>query len=245
MISTLIVDDEAPARAKLTRYVEQDPRLRLIGAAVNGAEALELVEQLKPQLLICDIHMPAINGLDLVRLLPSVSRPLVVFSTAYDHHALEAFEVAAADYLLKPYGRQRFTTAMDRVVERLIKGQTNGEAEVLSNIKEAVPQQLAVRHLKRVKLLPIVEITHVVAEQGISSVYTADQRYWTDETLLNLSNRLGDAFFRIHRSCIIRLQASFELEPWQDGRLRLHLADGTVLVVARGPAKELRKKQGF
>ena len=245
MIRILIVDDEAPARAKLVAYLAEDARFELVGEAVDGEDALDKIERFRPDVLLLDIQMPGMTGFDLLRLLPEAERPRVIFATAYDRYAVEAFSVSAADYLLKPIGRKRFREALDKVAAAT---PVPSVSEVLSRLPSPTPiSRLAVRQMKRIKVLDVSRISRIVAERQIIAVYDREGgRYWTEETLDSLERRLdAERFFRIHRSSLINLDEELSIEPWQDGRLRIHFPDGNVLTAARGPAKELRRRLGF
>lgn len=245
-LRVLIVDDEAAARKRMRTLIAQHATLELIGDAKNGPEAVEKIEALQPDLVFLDVQMPAMDGFDVLRQLSVEPMPDVVFVTAFNHYAVEAFDVAAVDYLLKPVSDQRFMQALERIAQ---SKQRNAAA--MSSVLEAQPidytTQLPVRYLKRVKLLNVEDISHVVSEHRVVNVYSQEGvRYWTNETLDRLERRLDPAqFFRAHRSSILNLQAEFELELWEDGRLKVHFQNGEGLTVARGPAKEIRRRLDF
>ncbi len=238
----VIVDDEAPARRKLTRQLAGSAVVEIIGEAKDGVEALLLIEDKKPDLVMLDIQMPGMSGFDVVRLMQE-PHPQIIFVTAYDQYAIKAFEIAAVDYLLKPVSDSRLSQALDRV--RTTRQNPTAILDVLQQAEFA--KRLAVRYLDRVKLVQVADISYVTTEHRV--VYVVDKsgtRSWTNETLDQLMGRLNpDQFFRIHRSSIINLAASFEMEPWDDGRLRIHFPDGNELIAAREPASTLRKLLNF
>ncbi len=250
-MKTLIVDDERPARDRLKRILARDPRIEVIGEADCGESAIVQIEERQPELIFLDIQMPGMTGFDVLRLLNEDHRPpKVVFVTAHDEYAVAAFEHAAADYLLKPYSESRLTQAIDRVLAQ----SANSPAEVLPELHKLHalhPQpyirRLPVRSLQRIILLDVATIAYVVSEHRVNHVYTDEaDRYWTPESLDALSQRLDpEMFFRIHRSTLINLTAKFQIEPWEDGRLRLHFNGGVTLIAARDPAQRLRAKLGF
>jgi two-component system LytT family response regulator len=242
-LTTLIVDDEAPARARLVRALGADPRIRIIGEAVDGADAIEKIEALRPQLVFLDIQMPEVSGSDVARQIDVEPRPAIVFVTAYDEHAVKAFELAAIDYLLKPWSTQRLQEAVTRAVAR----DAASGAQPPPSASSAWVTRLPVRFLKRVRLVDVGDITHLISEHRVIRVYTrSGDSYWTPETLDALQARLDPAtFFRTHRSSIVNLDAGLEIEPWEDGRLRVHLPHDAVVVVARDPARELRTRLGL
>ena len=241
-LKLLIVDDEAPARKKLARQLLQHPSVQVIGEARDGVEALTLVDELKPDVVMLDIQMPGMTGFDVIRLMDR-PQPKVIFVTAYDEYATRAFDVAAIDYLLKPVSDARLNLAIKRIRE------ADPDAATVLDVLEhpGYAKRLAVRHLKRVKLVQVLDINYITSEHRVVYVFDkSGNKHWTNETLDQLSRRLDpEQFFRIHRSSIINLAASFEMEPWEDGRLKVHFDDDTMLMVAREPAIELRKLLGF
>lgn len=247
-ITTLIVDDERAARKSLRRVLEADPRVDVVGEAEDGPSAVALIEEKKPQLVVLDIHMPVMSGFDVLRMLEPECIPAVIFVTAYDEYAIAAFEVAAVDYLLKPFAEDRLREAIDKVVVRIAGPWPSTIQRLLGNLANAeYVRQLPVHARKRIRLLDVDSISHIVSEDRIIHVYDQQgARYWTNETLDRLQKRLDpQQFFRIHRSSLINLKSDFEMEPWEDGRLRLHLEGGKTLTVARERARLLRERMGF
>ncbi len=247
-ISTLIVDDEPAARKSLQRGLRGDARITVVGEAKDGPSAVTMIEEKKPQLVLLDIQMPVMNGFDVLRALAPECIPAVIFVTAYDEYAIAAFDVSAVDYLLKPFSEDRLREAIDKVAAK-IEGPwpstIQGLLETLPNAEYV--RQLPVHAQKKIRLLDVDSISHIVSEQRIIHVYDQEGHgYWTNETLDQLQKRLDpEQFFRIHRSSLINLKSGFEIEPWEDGRLRLHLKGGETLTVARERAKLLRERMGF
>ena len=241
-LKVLIVDDEAPARRKRVRQFSEIENAEIVGEAKDGAEALEMIATKAPDLVMLDIQMPGMTGFDVIRLLEE-PRPGIIFVTAYDEYAIKAFEVAATDYLLNPVSNQRLNQAIEKVTSN-----PSHPDEVLDVLEQPTyAKRLAARHLKRIKLVQVTDINYITSEHRM--VYIVDKngnRFWTNETLDQLTRRLDpDQFFRIHRSSILNLASQFEIEPWDDGRLKVHFADDTFLTVAREPATALKKLLEF
>lgn len=244
-MKTLIVDDERPARERLKRLLARDPRIKLLGEAADGETAIEHIETLRPELVFLDIQMPGMTGFDVLRLVQQSDQPPnVIFVTAHDEYAVKAFELAATDYLLKPYSGERLTQAIDRVIDR---PPLDSEA-VLDRLRtDSYVARLPVRFMNRIRLVDVSRIAYITSEQRVNQVYTTDgERYWTPEALDQLARRLDPSqFFRIHRSSLINLNAEFEIEPWEDGRLKIRFESGALLTAARSPAQELRERFDF
>lgn len=247
-VTALAIDDEAAARARLKRLLKQEPRVTLLGEASDGPAAVEAIHALQPQLLFLDVQMPAMDGFDVLRMLEGEAMPAVIFVTAFDQYAIKAFEVAAVDYLLKPFDQARLSAAIDKAMAAVSTDWGERIEGILSRIDtESFPAQIPVHHNKRIRLLETAHISHITSEHRLINVYDIEgQRYWTNETLDQLERRLDPArFFRIHRGSLINLLAPFEIEPHEDGRLRVCYSNGAVLAVARGPAKTLKQRMGL
>jgi len=246
-IRVLIVDDEAPARKKLLHYVESDQRFCVAGQAKNGQEAINKISDLQPSLLLLDVQTPGMSGFDVLRLMDA-GGPAIIFTTAYDEYAVQAFEVSAIDYLLKPISEKRLQKALDKVINLFEANWDEKIDNVLQKLKHKEHAKiLAVRHLRRIRLLNVEDISHIVSEHRLINVYNhEDERFWTNENLSQIESRLNPEYFmRIHRGAIINLSAQFEIEPWDSGRLKLHYENGKELVVSRDHASNLRERLGF
>jgi two-component system LytT family response regulator len=220
----------------------------VVGEAEDGPSAVALIEEKGPRLVLLDIQMPVMSGFDVLRALAPERLPAVIFVTAYDEYAIAAFEVSAVDYLLKPFSEVRLREAIDKVAARIEGPWPSTIQGLLENLPhEAYLRQLPVHAHKLILLLDVDSISHIVSEQRIIHVYDQEgHTYWTNETLDQLQERLDpEQFFRIHRSSLVNLKSDFQIEPWEDGRLRLHLKGGNSLTVARERAKLLRERIGF
>ncbi|WP_444993827.1 LytR/AlgR family response regulator transcription factor [Aliikangiella sp. IMCC44359] len=243
-ISVLIVDDEAAAREKLQRYVDLDNRFDVIGQAGNGQEAIDKITRFQPEVLLLDIQMPGMSGFDVLRLKDG-SNTAVIFTTAYDEYAVKAFEVSAVDYILKPISESRLKQALDKVSKHLKLNWNEKINSVLDNLPQKnYIQQIAVRQAKRIKLLKIEDINFIRSEHRLINIYSADgERFWTNESLTQLESRLDPKrFMRVHRSSLVNLDADFDIEIWDSGRLKIHFSDGNHLVVSRENAERLRDR---
>jgi len=246
-IKILIVDDEAPARNKLQSYLENDERFLVVAQAKNGIEALDKISTLKPELILLDIQMPGMTGFDVLRLMDS-GCPAIIFTTAYDEYAVQAFEVSALDYLLKPISESRLKQALNKVIDLSKLNWDKKVDTVLEQLQHnEYAKRLAVRHLRKISLLNTEEISYIVSEHRLINVYNhQDERYWTNENLTQLESRLDPEFFiRIHRGAIINLSSNFEIEPLDSGRLKLIFKLGRELFVSREHTIKLRKHLGF
>ena len=251
-IRVLVVDDEPLAREKIRGMAADDPEIRVIGECTNGAEAIEAVQAMRPDLILLDVQMPEVGGFAVLEALKDEGLPPVIFITAYDHYAVRAFEVHALDYLLKPFDRERFKAAIERA-KRQIRREQNGSGfderiiALLEQIKEPTrySERLVVKTGGRVFFLNTDEIDWIEAEGNYVNIHTGKKAYLLRETISCLEAQLDPKeFVRIHRSSIVRLDRIKELQPWSHGEYHVILLDGTQLTLSRSYREKLQSALG-
>ncbi|HZS46707.1 MAG TPA: response regulator [Blastocatellia bacterium] len=249
-LRVLIVDDEKQARLRLRRMLEEWPDIEIIGDAQNGLEAVEMIESLSPELVLLDIQMPGLGGFEVIRTLKPELRPLVIFVTAYDSFALEAFEVHATDYLLKPVRQQRLREALDRLVaERRAKPDSLGEfREKLDALVEKMgtPERyysrLTARRGQRIRLIDVSDVVMLYVENRTVHVVTDSDEYYTDFTMRELEEHLDPAvFFRAHRQAFVNLQKIKEIAPLVGGVHELRMSNDRTVEMSRQQSRKLRE----
>ncbi|HEX6159877.1 MAG TPA: response regulator [Thermoanaerobaculia bacterium] len=236
MIRVLLVDDEPIARRGLRRLLEGESDLEIVGEASNGAGAIEQIESLHPDLVFLDIQMPEMNGLEVVSAVGPAAMPAVIFVTAFDRYAIEAFDLNAADYVLKPVDPERFGRALSRARQRLAGGDDLEERlrSILAKVQPARPERLVVRSTSRIQFVNIDDIDRVHAEDNYVRIFAAGQSYLMRETVTHLEERLDpERFLRIRRSTIVRIDRIREIRPLLNGTFELLLSDGTRIVSSR------------
>ena len=241
-VRALIAEDEAPARESLREYLGATPWIEIAGEAVDGKSALALADELAPDLLFLDVRLPELSGLDVARRLRHPAE--IVFTTAYDRFAVAAFEIGALDYLVKPFGRERFDAALARVRERLRGGDAAAPAgdRARSSLSAEPLARLFARHGDRIVPIAASGIRRIQAQGDYAEVHAAEGTYLLHVTLAELAARLDPARFRqVHRSHIVNLDAVEHMRPYDDRRLAITLKDGTVVVASRAASEELRK----
>lgn len=224
-LRTLICDDEPLARLHLRELVAAHPGLTLIGEASDGDAAAAAIARERPEVVFLDIRMPGRDGL---RVLREAAHPCaVIFTTAYDAHAVEAFELGAVDYLLKPFGTDRFTKAVQRLLAR------------------AERTHLVVRQRGQLIPVAVAEIERISADDDLVLLHVRGRQLALSETLGALLERLdGRAFLRVHRSHVVHLPFVAALEPRDGNRLSVRMRDGTLVPASRAGTLLLRERLG-
>jgi len=228
----LIVDDEAPARARLRQLLAAYPDVEVAGEAETGIEAMEQASRATLDLLLLDIQMPGCSGIDVAACLPD-PRPHIVFCTAFDQHAVDAFELHAVDYLLKPISRARLAQALDRV--RYLSAGLAQRAPESRPAPEAVrPKRFLVKNGASYVVVPESRVLFFESEGGLTRIVSETGQYWMDPTLNELEERLDPArFFRISRAALVSLNATAEVHPLTGGAGEVVLKNGRRLEVSR------------
>ncbi len=242
MIRALLVDDEQPARERLRQLLSAHPDVTVVGEADDGIEAAEKIAELAPDLVLLDIQMPGASGLDVAASLGR-PRPAVIFCTAYDQYAVDAFELSAVDYLLKPVNRARLAAALDRV---RAAGAPRGHDRALDELSHATglsPTRFLARRGARFRVVPVHDVVAFTFIDGVTHLITLTEQLTMQPTLAALARRLDSVtFFQVSRTAIIRLDAVREAKPFADGTGEITLASGTTMPVARRRWRALIEK---
>jgi len=235
----LIVDDEAPARARLRQMLASQPDAEIAGEAETGVQAMELAASLHPDLILLDIQMPGCTGIDVAACLPP-PRPHIVFCTAFEQYAVDAFELRAVDYLLKPITRARLAQALDRV-RALPAGEDRDQALDTATRQRRFPAaRFLARSGSRYLVVGESHVLYFASEEGLTRLVGDTGQYWMDPTLNDLEKRLDPArFFRISRHALVNLNAVTEVFPLPGGSGEVALRNGQRLEVSRRRFRDL------
>jgi len=234
----LIVDDEASARTKIKRFLAAHPDCALVGEAETGPEAVHAIASCRPDLVFLDINLPELDGFEALAAVEPGRRPHVVFSTAYDARAVEAFDVNAVDYLLKPYDRGRFDSALDRARRRITGGgQERDEVmRVLEGLVAAkrYPKQLLVQDGSSIKVVDPEQIEYVSSSGNYATLHCKGKTYLMRASLASLAETLDPAAFsRVHRQTIVNTGAIVSIEPYGKGDMIIELRSGAQIKLSR------------
>ena len=257
-LRVLLADDEPLARRRIRDLLEHVGGVEVVGEAEDGPAAVRAIRALRPDLVFLDVQMPGKTGLEVVREVGVDEMPAVAFVTAYDQHALAAFELAAVDYLVKPFDDERFEQSFRRArrrVELQEVGRLSGELlAILQGAAPAAPappapsaylERIAVEMRGQVRVVPVGEIDFIVAAGPYAELHAGDRKYVIRERMQTLEERLDPArFFRTHRSVIVRLELIESLLRAPGGDYAVRLRSGVRLKVSRSRFEELEARMG-
>jgi two-component system LytT family response regulator len=248
-LRALIVEDEPLARRQLRELADGVPWLRCVGEAEDGSAAVRAIDELRPDLVFLDIRMPELSGLEVLE--RAEHEPAVIFTTAFDAYAVTAFELGALDYLLKPFGRERFLAAVERARRALGAARVDDESErdtsTATRARAALAgaggsmERIFVRDRGRIVPIPVREIERLEAEDDYVAVLARGRRFLVYLPLGEFERRLDpERFLRVHRSHVVNLDYVTALLPYDAARLQVEMRDGTKLMASRARSRELR-----
>ena len=241
-IRALIVDDEPLARKRLRRLLRAASDLTVVGEAAGGEEALRMLAEHAPQVMFLDVQMPKMDGFEVVRRIPPESRPLIVFVTAYQQYALDAFRAAAVQYLLKPVEREPLRLALTRVRELIAARSQPPLTAFLERVQQGTEfmQHVAVKSKGRVRLISVDEIDWFESAGNYVRLHVGSERFLLRQTMHGLEQKLDPTqFVRIHRTTIVNVQRIRDTRPASHGDHIIVLHDGTQLQMSRAYRERL------
>ena len=258
-IRTIIVDDEPLGRSRIAALLEDEEDIEIVAQCGDGAEALRVIGEAHPDLLFLDIQIPEMTGFELLRALDHDQPPIVIFVTAHDEFALQAFDVHAIDYLLKPFDDERFLQALDRAraqlrdnaAGRLRRRLQDFLFEANGDLTPSPPgaephrrlTRIVVKEGDRILFLKVDDVDWIEAADYYAKIHVAGSTYMIRETLANLESQLDpERFVRIHRSTIVNLDRVQEMQPWFHGAFVVLLVDGTELRLSRSRREHLQTR---
>lgn len=252
-IRTLIIDDEALARRRVSNLLSRHSNFNIIDQYDNGRKALDGILHHKPQLIFLDIEMPHLSGVELLEKVPVDKRPLTVFVTAYHSYAVDAFNLFAIDYLLKPFTEERFDHTISRILEKIQQTtsfQMQTQFEAMVNFMEQVgpppspkAKRLSIHLGNRIYFLNLEDIQYILGDGNYVNIYAHGTRHVLRETLSNMEKKLdGHSFVRIHKSTIVNIDYIQELKKMSPETFQVHMQDGRVLKISKSYKKIILQK---
>jgi two-component system response regulator AlgR len=244
-LKILIVDDEQPARERLRQLVVDSGLHEVVAEAANGEQAIAMASQFNPDVVLLDIRMPGVDGIETAHHLNAMETPpAVVFTTAYDEYAIDAFDARAIGYVLKPVRRERLERALEHAAR--ISGQMLKQLTQESNLKSR-RQHVCTREHGELRLIPISDIRYFNADQKYVTVHHSDGESLIDDALKALEDEFADEFVRIHRSVLVALRQIDRLERTADGKTQVVLRDelagaDEALTISRRHVADVRRR---
>ncbi|MCX6334820.1 MAG: LytTR family transcriptional regulator DNA-binding domain-containing protein [Bacteroidia bacterium] len=248
-ISTVIIEDETPAREILKHYLKDFPEVEIVAECADGFSGLKAISTLKPELVFLDIQMPRLTGFELIEVM--TEKPVIIFTTAYDQFAIKAFEMNAIDYLLKPFPKERLRSAVNKAVEKI--GRTKNEAPVLpQDLIEKLPEpssplnRVVVRKGNAINLIPVDQIKYVEAQDDYVMIYHSAGKALKQQSMKFYEENLRQTdFVRIHRAYIVKVTEINRIEPYGKDNHVAVLKSGEKLPVSRSGYKHLKEELNF
>ena len=238
-IRVLIVDDEPLTRRSIRRFLGASPDVAIVGECGDGEAAVSAIREHQPDLVFLDVQMPEMSGLDVVRSIGAAAMPVTVFVTAYDQYAVPAFDADAIDYLLKPFGKERFGRALARARDRIaaklnLTDMRRALASLTRAVTPAYVERLTAVEDGRIRLISVDDIAWIGADGNYAQVHAGNRTFAIRETLANLEQKLDPRHFaRIHRSTIVNVRRVKEIQPWFQGHHIVILENGEQLRMSR------------
>ena len=246
-IKTLLIDDEELARLLLKKFIETETDFDVIGEASDGFEGAKLIQNLKPDLIILDIQMPKLTGLEMVEILDNP--PQIIFATAYDQFAIQAFEKNAIDYLLKPFSKDRLLKALEKAKEK-INNNYNPTEDVKTLIRDSsksenILNRIVVKNGSKIEMIPYEELCYVASDGDYVKLHCTKGTFLKQQTMMELEGLLSPGFLRIHRSYLVNSSFIQKLELYEKHSYRVLLKNGDKLTVSKAGYKLLKETLGW
>ena len=247
-LRAIIVEDEAPARELLKAYLQRHDEIELICECADGFSGVKAINENKPDLVFLDIEMPKLTGFELIELLDEM--PQIIFTTAYNQYAIKAFELSAVDYLMKPFSRERFNEAIQKVFSRISQKEESTEniqmlTQKVREESDAI-ERIFVKTGSKIDVVSVAEIIHIDADDDYVEIFTAEKKYLKKETMNYLEKNLPEEIFiRVHRSGIINTNYIEKLERYGKESYLVIMKDGSKVNVSKSRVKELKTQLGF
>ena len=246
MIKTLIVEDEKLARDLIREYLGKYDDFEILGEFEDGFSGLKAINEMKPDLVFLDIQMPKLTGFEMLELLDH--HPAIIFTTAYDQYALNAFEHNALDYLLKPYSEDRFEEALNKARERVKTGDKDSIGKLVEHRDELEEElhRIVVKSRSKISVIPVSEVLYLEAQDDYVMIYTRESKHLKQKTMKFFESHLpADEYVRIHRSYIVRIEEISQMQLYEKDSYIVILKNGTKLPVSKTGLPRLKKQLDF
>jgi two-component system, LytTR family, response regulator len=245
-IRAIIIEDEELGRQLIKNYVKDQPQIEIVAECENGFEGIKAIQELKPDLVFLDIQMPKLNGFEMLEILDE--RPEVIFTTAYNQYAIQAFELNAIDYLLKPFSKERLLESLNKAMQRIRASQPAPAAvnKLIQHPIDEIIERIVVKSNSKISVIPVTKIRYLEAQDDYVMIYTFEGKHLKQGTMKYFEEHLDSKeFMRVHRSYIIRLDQVVQLEPYGKDSYVAKLKDGPAVKISKSGFKSLKEKLNF
>lgn len=250
-LKVVIIEDEELGRELVKNYLSELDTIEIVKECENGFEGAKAINELKPDLVFLDIQMPKLNGFEMIELIDRADRPEIIFTTAYNQFAIQAFELNAIDYLLKPFSKERFFESVSKAQDRLMqKEEKSSEDTAVTNltqkpITESL-ERVVVKSHSKISVVSVNKIKYIEAQDDYVMIYTQEGKHLKQATMKYFEQNLNPAeFLRVHRSYIIRIDQVSQLEPYGKDSYVARLKDGAVIKISKSGLKTLKDQLNF
>jgi two-component system, LytTR family, response regulator len=245
-IKAIIIEDEELGRELIKNYLKDQPEIDIISECENGFDGIKVIQELHPDLVFLDIQMPKLNGFEMLEILEE--RPEIIFTTAYSQYAIQAFELNAVDYLLKPFPKDRLLDAVNKAAQRLQSNISNREKinKLIQQPLDERIERVVVKSNTKISVIPVDKIIYLEAEDDYVMVYTREGKHLKQATMKYFEEHLDPKdFMRVHRSFIVRIDQVVQLEPYGKDSYVAKLKEGASVHISKSGFKNLKEKLNF
>lgn len=245
-IKAIIIEDEELGRELIKNYLKDQEKVEIIMECENGFEGIKAIQELKPDLVFLDIQMPKLNGFEMLEILDE--KPEIIFTTAYNQYAIQAFELNAIDYLMKPFSKERLIDALDKAIHRIQTYQPHTEKinRLIQQPLDEIIERIVVKSNSKIHVIPVDKIRYLEAQDDYVMIYTTESKHLKQATMKYFEEHLNPKdFMRVHRSYIIRLDQVVQLEPYGKDSYVAKLKDGPSVKISKSGFKTLKEKLNF
>lgn len=247
-LKAVIIEDEELGRALVKKYTDEVDFLEVVAECENGFEGAKAINDYKPDIVFLDIQMPKLNGFEMLELIDEANRPEIIFTTAYNQYAIQAFELNAIDYLLKPFSKERFFEAVNKASTK-IKSNIPQESTISKLAQQPITETLervVVKSNHKIHVIPVSKMKYLEAQDDYVMIYHTEGKHLKQATMKYFEKHLDpEDFLRVHRSYIIRLDQVNQLEPYGKDSYIARLKDGATIKISKSGLKSLKEKLNF
>lgn len=245
-IKAIIIEDEELGRLLIKNYLKDQNDIEIIAECENGFEGIKAIQEMKPQLVFLDIQMPKLNGFEMLEILDE--KPEIIFTTAYNQYAIQAFELNAIDYLLKPFSKERLQEALQKAIKRIQKNEPSNESiqQLIQHPMDEIIERVVVKSNTKISVIPVEKIKYIEAQDDYVMIYSLEGKHLKQSTMKYFEQHLDPKqFMRVHRSYIIRFDQVVQLEPYGKDSYIAKLKDGQTVPISKSGFKNLKEKLNF